>query len=378
MTYPQGSLISYFSTKVKQHGGINLAQGIPGFDPPRQLVEALAAASLRDTHQYPPGTGHFGLIEQLQSYLKPNYSFSPEEMLILQGATEALSLTFLYIRNKLGSNFRTLAIAPAYESYRQLPLQFGMEFTEVAAEHNNTLPLAAIEDQIQHHRVRLVFLASPGNPLGAIFSRSDIETLVQMCQQHQCFLLFDAAYSELYYSEAPFVPYHLLNPYLFIAGSFSKMFSITGWRIGWLLYDKAHTAALRTLHDYTGLCANSVAQHALADFLGTHQMGIEYIESTRSLLTMNYRFASESLAKMGFSIKHAGGGYFIWTELPEHANNGFTFAEQLYQKNKIAVVPGIHFSDKAERYIRLSIARPQQELSMGLASIRNFFQSQGE
>lgn len=315
MTYPQGSLISYFSTKVKQHGGINLAQGIPGFDPPRQLVEALAAASLRDTHQYPPGTGHFGLIEQLQCYLKPNYSFSPEEMLILQGATEALSLTFLYLRNKLGSNFRTLAIAPAYESYRQLPLQFGMEFTEVAAENNNTLPLAAIEDQIQHHQVRLVFLASPGNPLGTVFSRSDIETLVQMCQQHQCFLLFDAAYSELYYSEAPFVPYHLLNPYLFIAGSFSKMFSITGWRIGWLLYDKAHTAALRTLHDYTGLCANSVAQYALAEYLKNHLHGSDYITTIRQQLTDNKSLCCSTLQNSSCKIIPAGGGYFAWVEL---------------------------------------------------------------
>jgi len=109
---------------VKQHGGINLAQGIPGFDPPKELLNALKNSIDLKIHQYAPGMGNFNLLEQLAA----NYKIETRNLLIVQGATEALSLVYTYINRKLNGDFSVLSFEPAYESYLQLPKIFGQDF----------------------------------------------------------------------------------------------------------------------------------------------------------------------------------------------------------------------------------------------------------
>jgi len=159
MTLPKGSLISYFSTLVKQHGGINLAQGIPGFEPPAALIDKLAAVAHENIHQYPPGTGNFSLVKLLIKHYSDQVQLSDKNVLVLQGATEALCLMFMYVLRKNGSPFTTLSFSPPYESYRQLPKQFGMPFIEVAPDANNCIPLNEVESHIDKNNVKLIFLA---------------------------------------------------------------------------------------------------------------------------------------------------------------------------------------------------------------------------
>ncbi|PKP04942.1 MAG: hypothetical protein CVU11_02015 [Bacteroidetes bacterium HGW-Bacteroidetes-6] len=376
MSIPQGSLISYFSTLVKQNGGINLAQGIPGFDPPEELIAALKEVAGDPIHQYPPGTGNFKLVSQLSLHLQPQKELSSDEILILQGATEALSLVFLYILKTNGGPFNTIAFSPPYESYRQLPLQFGLPFTELQANEAGQIPLEAVAKSIDEDNTKLVFLASPGNPHGKIFEPNDINKLIDVCSEKHCYLLFDAAYRSLYFGKEPYVPFKKLNPYLFIADSFSKLWSVTGWRVGYLIHDASHAAAIRSLHDYTGLCANSVAQEALARYAAKNQFGASYSKMLRSELRKNFTTAISALTAAGFKPAQADGGYFVWSELPTEFNDGFEFAKSLYNTTKVAVVPGIHFSPMAKTFIRINIARPTSELQEGLKRIQQFVAKQ--
>lgn len=368
MTIPDGSLISYFSTLVKKSGGINLAQGIPGFAPPLRLVEHLKKSISEAVHQYPPGTGNFSLVKQLISFYNEP-AVTKDNVLIVQGATEALSLVFFYVLKKLRAPFSTLSFSPPYESYRQLPQHFGMPFIEVVPEDEERIPLHLVEKHIKEDNVKLIFLASPGNPQGIVFSKPDIDKLVDICSENHCYLLFDAVYQTIYFGEPPYVPVNKINPYLFIADSFSKWFSITGWRIGYLIHDQIHTQDLRSLHDYTGLCANSVMQAALTGYIEDHNFGKQYSENIRTALSENYFAAHQQLVSLGFQPGKADGGYFIWTRLPERFNNGFDFALSLYNSHAVAVVPGIHFTPHGQNYIRINVARTKQELADGLNKI---------
>jgi len=123
---PEGSLISYFSNKVKLNGGINLAQGLPGFQPPLKLQQKLSEISLRnDIHQYAPGIGNFKLIELIQQYYKKyDPTLTNDSILITQGATEAITLVYLYHKQKYGK-LNVLGFDPVYESYNNLPKNFG-------------------------------------------------------------------------------------------------------------------------------------------------------------------------------------------------------------------------------------------------------------
>lgn len=372
MELPKGSLISYFSTLVKQHGGINLAQGIPGFNPPQELLGELENISYENIHQYPPGIGNFALTEQLLHYYSDQYPLKKENMLILQGATEALCLIFLYVFRQNGGSFTTLSFSPPYESYRQLPKQFGLPSIELDPDENGKLPLSQIEEKIETQNVKLIFLASPGNPHGIMFSKDDVDALADICRLKKCFLVFDSVYRTLYYENKPYVPLSKLNPYLFVVDGFSKWFSITGWRVGFLMHDESHCAALRSMHDYTGLCTNSVLQEALYRYVSKNDFGKHYSEKLRNSLAENYRFVSEKLNTIGFNCKKSDGGYFIWAELPKPFSNGFDFAEKLFENQKVAIVPGIHFSEKAEKIVRFNIARPLPELTAGLEKLSDF------
>lgn len=372
MELPKGSLISYFSTLVKQHGGINLAQGIPGFNPPQELLDELKNISHENIHQYPPGIGNFALTEQLLRFYSDQYPLKKENMLILQGATEALCLIFLYVMRQAGGSFTTLSFSPPYESYRQLPKQFGLPFIELDPDINGKLPLSQIEENIDNNNVKLIFLASPGNPHGIMFSKADVDSLTEICQQKKCFLVFDSVYRTLYYENKPYVPLSKLNPYLFVVDGFSKWYSITGWRVGFIMHDESHCAALRSMHDYTGLCTNSVLQEALSRYVSKNDFGKQYSENLRKSIAGNYLFASEKLNAMGFGCKQSDGGYFIWAELPVPFSNGFEFAVKLFESQKVAIVPGIHFSDKAGKIVRCNIARPLPELTAGLEKLSDF------
>lgn len=372
MEQPKGSLISYFSTLVKQHGGINLAQGIPGFNPPQELLDELKNISHENIHQYPPGIGNFALTEQLQKFYADQYPLKKENLIILQGATEALCLIFLYIMRQTGGKFTTLSFSPPYESYRQLPKQFGLPFIEVDPDENGKLPLYLIEEHIDKNNVKLIFLASPGNPHGLVFSKEDVDALAEICQQKKCWLVFDSVYRTLYYENKPYVPLSKLNPYLFVVDGFSKWYSITGWRVGFLMYDESHCTGLRSMHDYTGLCTNSVLQEALARYVAKNNFGKPYTENLRKSLAENYRFASDALSECGFKCAASDGGYFLWTKLPAEFSNGFEFAVKLFDKTKVAIVPGIHFSDNAVDIVRFNIARPLPELKEGLERLKNY------
>jgi len=372
MKMPSGSLISYFSTLVKEHGGINLAQGIPGFNPPHELIQSLHEVANDNFHQYPPGIGNFTLREQILQHYSAKASLGNDNLLVLQGATEALSLLFLYVMRLSKGSFTTLSFTPPYESYRQLPLQFGQPFIEVDPTEQGCIPLDQVESYIDNENVQLIFLASPGNPHGLVFPQKDVDDLVELCARKKCFLVFDSVYRTLYFGQEPYVPLNKLNPYLFVVDGFSKWYSITGWRVGYLFHHESHTSALRSLHDYTGLCTNAVLQETLARFVAATDFGKLYSENLRHDMYKNYRFAFDKLTSLGFFPHKADGGYFIWTQLPERFNDGFEFAYTLFEKSKVSIVPGIHFSPNAGKFVRFNIARPMDELSKGLDHLENF------
>jgi aspartate/methionine/tyrosine aminotransferase len=371
-TIPQGSLIGFMSNKVKTQGGINLAQGIPGFEPPGELTDILAETAKESFHQYAPGTGNLALRELIINKYEKSIQVNQNNLLITNGATDALALIFHYISTSYPEPFSALAFSPVYESYRNLPLFYGKSFIEFNFEPTVGIDFTEFERTLNTNNVKVVFLCSPGNPFGYTFRNEDVQKLQSICESKNCFLIVDAVYQELYFNQAPVFPVHELTPHLFFVDSFSKLFSITGWRIGFFFAHEKHMSAIRNIHDYTGLCAPSVLQEALARYIQKHEYGKDYVTNLRIKLAENYRTMTKTLIKNGFQVPEANGGYFVWTKLPEQFPDGFRFAIDLYEQIKVAVVPGIHFSPRASRYIRLNLAREKTEIDFALNKIESF------
>ncbi|MEA3317370.1 MAG: pyridoxal phosphate-dependent aminotransferase [Bacteroidota bacterium] len=371
-TKPLGSYISFMSNKVKTYGGINFAQGIPGFQPPVELINKLKENADKDLHQYAPGNGNKELLDVLLEKYNKQYPFTLDNFIVLQGATEALTLLFIYFSKIIDKPFSTLAFDPVYESYKNLPKIFGSEFIPYSFNEEGNVDFEKFEKTCVSNNVKLVFLSSPGNPYGKIWSKNEIIKLVEISKKRKIFIVIDAVYRELYFEEKPYIPLDIFNEYLFYTNSFSKILSVTGWRIGYLIAHKKHMDAIKSIHDYTGLCAATVLQQSIVDYLIESDFGEKYVTNLRENLAWSYKFISNELIKLGFTIPETKGGYFVWAKLPERFHDGFKFAIDLYEEQKLAVIPGEHFSDKCSNFIRINIARPKSEIMQGLDKLKEF------
>jgi methionine aminotransferase len=372
---PEGSYISYFSNLVKANGGINLAQGIPGFQPPEGLRQSLSSIVNNNVHQYAPGVGNFKLISLLQQNYSRYFEVEKENFLVVQGATEALSLIYTYLVQKLTRNFSVLSFDPAYESYSQLPKIFGQQFIGFPLDDNFSFNPSDFKDAITNNNVKVVFISSPGNPYGKIWSKKEVETLVDLAHTLNFYLIFDGVYKELYFDNPPYIPLEFKSPNIFYVNSFSKMLCITGWRVGYLYAHKEHRNGLRSIHDYIGLCAPSVLQEALAGYLENNDFGIDFVQGFRDDVKQNFNNLSKVLIELGFQIPLINGGCFIWSKLPSKFDSGFNFAHSLYQEVGVAIIPGEHFSANHKSWVRFNIARPAQEIQKAAELITQFLRN---
>ena len=369
---PQGSYISYFSNLVKLHGGVNLAQGIPGFQPPKELTTILAEIAKNDIHQYAPGLGNLSLLNQIFNRYAQSYNVSSERFLIVQGATEALSLVYTYLNKMLNGSFEVLSFEPAYESYSQLPKIFGQPFYSYPLNDEKTFNVHELKHFLTNRNVKVVFISSPGNPFGKVWSKQEVDTLLALAKEMDFYIVFDAVYSELYFQNKPHLPLDEGNERLFYVNSFSKMLCITGWRVGYLYAAKQHVDGLRSIHDYIGLCAPSVMQEALAIYLKENSFGEKFTHDFRKRLNDNFHFLSNELTALGFQVPLVDGGCFSWAKLPSGIDDGFQFAYALYHKTGLAIIPGEHFSSNHASWVRINIARPFVDIEKGAELLKRF------
>lgn len=362
------SYISLMSNKVKIHGGINLAQGIPGFDPPEELLEILSRISKEPVHQYAPGNGNLKLIDLLKSKY---HGFSENNIMIVNGATEAVSLIFTYLSGIMKKGKRAMGFDPVYESYSRLPEIFGREFRVFPQPDTGVPDMEQLEKFVQAENIGLIFFNSPGNPLGTTWKKEEILKLKEIAEKYGIYVIADSVYSEIYFSDKPYQPL-FKSEYFFYVNSFSKLLSITGWRIGYFICSEINMDKIRLIHDYTGLCAPSVLQEAVAQYLEMSGFGKVYVSGLREKIKRSFMLLHDALLDAGFTFPHIEGGYFIWAELPSGFNDGLKFSMDLYESKKVATVPGIHFSDEGKKFVRFNIARPVEEIAEAGKRIKEF------
>ncbi len=366
---PTGSLISFMSLLARREGSINCAQGIPGFDPPERLLELLRDGVSSGSHQYAPGDG----LPLLKQALARQYNISADSLFITNGATEAISVLYTVIKRKKGAALTVASFDPAYESYRHLPSVYDDLFVPFELTHSGIPDERMFREQMKQHRPDIFFVASPANPWGVVFSRNNMEMMASICAESGCVLIVDAVYADIWQEEPPFIPWQDISDHLVVVSSFSKMFSITGWRVGWVAVASRFRDDFRFVHDYTGLSSPSVFQEALARFLfESDEMG-RYGNALRRHINRSFEIISEALDMHKFRCLPTGGGYFIWAELPESVEDDLRFCLDLFEKTGVAFVPGRHFMPSSHRFVRINIAKPEADAHEVSRRIHRYF-----
>lgn len=367
------SLISYFSTLAQKEGGINFAQGRPGYSPPEGLLKILKKLTFEmNLHQYAPGKGDFDLLEETEKIYKVYCeSIEKNNVLITLGATEGIAISFLFLLNKF-KDFSILSFEPFYESYPRVTYFLKIPIYSIKINpYDLNWDREKTKEIVFKKNVKAIILASPGNPLGKIWKEEEINFLRKLIKKNNGFLIFDGVYENFYFEEKPYNPIFDGLENLIYISSYSKTLSITGWRIGYLISEQKVLNEISGIHDYTHLSAPYILQKAIAKFLKEGKIE-NYLRSLRKNLAFSYFFLKNELEKIGYKTGKAEGGMFAWVEIPKKYGCSMDYSKNLFLKKKVAVVPGINFSQKAKNFIRINLSLPFQVLKEGIERIIEF------
>jgi len=342
------SVIREMTRLCALHGGINLAQGFPNFPAPTQVKEAAKRAIDADINQYAITWGSKSLRDALARSYRELYAMNvdPETMLTVTcGSTEAMISTLLAICDP---GDEVIVLEPFYENYGPdaaisgatpvfVPLRppsFGFDPDELARAFTS--------------RTKAIIVNTPNNPTGRVFTRTELETIAALCRDHDVIAVTDEIYEHIRY-EGQHIPIATLEGMaertVTISGA-SKTFSVTGWRVGWIVAARELTAAIRKVHDFVTVGAPAPLQEAIAVAL---ELGPDYYMR----LATEYRARRDHLVRLleaaGFSPNTPEGAYYVLSDIrPFGFKDDVAFAKWLVTEVGVAGVPGSSFFSRPE------------------------------
>jgi len=347
------------------HNGINLAQGFPNFPAPAALKDAAKRAIDADVNQYAITWGSKSLRDALAKTYADLYGMQvdPETMLTVTcGATEAMISTLLAI---VDPGDEVIVLEPFYENY-------GPD-ADIAGAKPVFVPLRPPDNVFDPDELRAAFsprtkaiiVNTPNNPTGRVFTRAELELIAGLCREHDVIAVTDEIYEHILY-EGQHIPMATLpgmaERTVTISGA-SKTFSVTGWRVGWIVAVPELTAGIRKVHDFVTVGAPAPLQEAVASGLA---LGRPYFAT----LAVDYRERRDRLMRAleaaGFAPRRPEGAYYVLCDItPFGFDDDVAFARWLVSEVGVAGVPGSAFYSHAalgQQLIRFTFCKTHDVL----------------
>lgn len=351
-------------------GAIDLALGIPEVPPPEDAVDAAVAALTDGQHQYGPPAGLPELRAAVARLAGPprNWALDPEtEVTITCGATEAVLVALLATTDP---GDEVLVPEPFFELYPGMVTLAGAIPKPVGlAAPDWRLDLDAVRAQLTP-RSKAVLLNTPHNPTGRVFDDAEVDGLLRLCADHDLVCVTDEVYDGFVYNGQPSSP--AADPVhrarTIVAGSLSKSFRMTGWRLGYCLAEPGLTEGLRRVHERTTVGASHPLQRGAAVLAQRHVAEAGTLRTVRDEVT-------NRLGKLGFEVYVPDGGWFALANLGGLAASSTELAHRLVREAGVLVAPGTaFFHDRAEgeKWIRVTFARDPAATSEALGRIEKF------
>jgi aminotransferase len=362
------SVIRRMTRIANAHGAVNLSQGFPDFDPPDALMRALEQAARGSVHQYAVTWGAPNFREALarkQSRFM-GIPLDPETQLVVTcGSTEAMMAAMLTVCNP---GDKVVVFSPFYENYAADAILSGAEPLYVPLTPPDfALDAERLEDAFRL-RPKALILCNPANPSGKVFSRQELEIIAALAARYDTFVITDEVYEHIVY--APYEhTYFATLPGMFertlSCGSLSKTYSITGWRLGYLIAPAAICDGVRKVHDFLTVGAAAPLQEAAVTALNFED---DYYRQLRIDYTQKRDLFLAGLDRLGLRYTTPQGAYYVMVDIAEYGvENDLAFCEWLAREVGVAAVPGSSFfREDVNTLIRFHFAKRTETLTEAL------------
>ena len=342
------SVIREMTRLAHIHGAVNLAQGFPDFAAPAELKEAACRAINDDQNQYSITWG----VKNFRQAIADKYrrwhglELDPErEITVCCGATEGMIATLLAVTNP---GDEVIVFEPYYENYHPDTLLCGA-VRRIVSLRTPTWTFDPDElRQAFNSRTKAIIINSPNNPTGKVFERAELELIAALCEEHDCLAITDEIYEHILFDGATHIP-PITLPNMrhrsVLINSMSKTYSVTGWRVGWVIASPDLTASIRKVHDFLTVGAATPLQQAGVHALGLPDdyyahLSIDYVARRDAIVAM--------LIRTGFKPFVPSGAYYVMADISAFGfPNDQAFAAHLVEHIGVAAVPGSSFFENA-------------------------------
>jgi aspartate/methionine/tyrosine aminotransferase len=348
------------------HDVIHLEVGQPGTSAPILAKESVIDSLSASTLGYTVALG----IPELRKKIAELYwhwykvKVDPQRIIVTPGSSGAFLLAFtglFDVGDSVGIG------SPGYPSYRQILKALSLNTVTIKALSDNKFQ--PVPTDVINNKLDGLLVASPANPTGSMLNRDELEKLMAACKKKETAFISDEIYHGIEY-ETRAVSALEVSDDCFVINSFSKYFSMTGWRLGWIVVPNKHIRQFERLAQNMFICAPHISQIAALGALDAHHELNQNVQTYKT----NRAMLAEQLPNLGLAkFAPPDGAFYFYVDVSEYTDNSVNFANEILEEVNVAVTPGIDFDpDRGLKTIRLSYACSTPDLKEGLKRLNNF------
>jgi aspartate/methionine/tyrosine aminotransferase len=373
----QGTTIfTVMSALAAEYDAINLGQGFPDEDGPLSVREAASRQLIEGPNQYPPMKGRVELRRAIAAHAGRFYGLTfdvESEVLVTSGATEALTASIMGL---VGQGEEIVLIEPAYDSYRPIAEAIGAMVKCVKLAPPRWRLTEADLRAVIGPKTRAVLINTPLNPIGRVFDREELETLARVVRETAAVVICDEVYEHLVFdgkSVPPLIALPGMRERCVRIGSAGKMFSLTGWKVGWVTGPRALVEVVTKAHQFITFTTPTALQLGVA--YGLEQQ-IEFTLALTMELQAKRDKLARGIARLGFEILPCEGTYFLTAGIRGLTNEpDRAFCERIVKEARVALIPlSVFFKQgKPDTMVRFAFCKKHDVIDEALRRLERCF-----
>ncbi len=345
---------------------IHLEVGQPSTPAPKMVLDGARGALDKDLIGYTDAFGVPELREKIAGHYKNTYAvdISPNNICITAGSSGGFILSFL---SSFDAGDRVALASPGYPAYRNILSALDVEVINIeTSPETNYQPTPELLDNVKENIDGLI-IASPSNPSGTMISESGLKDLADYCKDRGIRIISDEIYHGITFENAAHSMAEFDDECL-IVNSFSKYYSMTGWRLGWLVFPDQLSRSIECLAQNFFISAPTLSQiAAIKAFDCTDELDLNVAR-----YRVNRDLLLKELPNAGFTeLSHAEGAFYIYADVSHMTDDSNAFCQMILKETGVAITPGVDFdSGRGKRYVRFSFAGSTADMEMAVSRLK--------